>query len=123
MTGMVLTGKTNPNTRFTLRELRPGRARTSPSALKTLGDVVTGLWRLDRDRDEFFKRFAEGIDRGVLRAKVVLTGPANLASLKSDRERADVYLKAAEKGMTISFDKVPDLGATEFMRYAEYFPD
>jgi hypothetical protein len=53
----------------------------------------------------------------------VKAGPANLGQLASDRERADVYLKFADRGTRIAFDKAPDLTAEEFGQYSEHFPD
>lgn len=122
-TVMVLTSASNVKARFKMREVDPGRMRMSGSALKTVGEVVTAVWRTDREREEFFQKFSEGIGRGTLSARVVFAGPTNLAALKTDRERADVYLEAAKRGTTIAVENVPALSASEFMMYLDYFPD
>jgi hypothetical protein len=122
-TVMVLTSASNRKNTFKIRDVDPGSTGMRGATLAAAGMTVNNVWRLDSDRAEFFEKFAAGIDAGVLRARVVKIGPANLSSLKSDRERADVYLKFADRGSRVSFDKVPDLTAEQFRQYADYFPD
>jgi hypothetical protein len=122
-TVMVLTSASNQNSTFKIRDVDPGRTGLRGADLVAAGMTVNGVWRFDGERADFFERFAAGIDAGILRARIVKTGPANLAQLKSDRERADAYLKFADRGSRISFDKVPDLTAEQFREYADYFPD
>ena len=122
-TVMVLTSVSNPKTTFKIRDVDPGKTGLTGRALAETGMIVNGVWRSDGDRAEFFEKFAAGIDAGRLRARVVKAGPPNLAQLASDRARADVYLKFADRGTRIAFDKVTDLTAEEFGRYSEYFPD
>lgn len=122
-TVMVLTSASNPNSMFKIRDVDPGRTGLRGAALTAAGMTVNSVWRFDGQREEFFNRFAAGIEAGVLRARVVKAGPANLSQLKSDRERADAYLKFADRGSRVSFDKVPDLTAKQFQAYVDYFPD
>lgn len=122
-TVMVLTSASNRQNTFKIRDVAPGTTGLRGAALSAAGMTANGVWRLDSEREEFFKKFAAGIDAGALRARVVKAGPPNLAQLTSDRERAEVYLKFADRGSRISFDKVPDLTAEELGRYADYFPD
>jgi hypothetical protein len=122
-TVMVLTGALNRKTSFKMRDVDPGATGLMGAALAAAGMMVNNVWRLDSDRAEFIEKFAAGIDAGGLRARVVKVGPANLSVLKSDRERADVYLKFSDRGSRISFDKVPDLTADQFSTYVDYFPD
>jgi len=122
-TVMVLTSASNRKNSFEIRDVDPGTTGLRGAALAAAGIAVNNVWRLDSDRAEFFEKFAAGIDAGALRARVVKIGPANLSLLKSDRERADVYLKFADRGSRVSFDKVPDLTSEQFRQYADYFPD
>jgi hypothetical protein len=122
-TVMVLTSASNHKTAFKIRELDAGPTGLRGRSLKDMGSDVTGVWRSDRLRDEFFERFAKGIADHELRARVVRISPANLAQLTSGRARADLYLKFSERGSTVAFDKAPDLEAKEFAQYSEYLPD
>lgn len=122
-TVMVLTSATNGRKAFKIRELDAGRSGYQGDTLKAFGEAVTGVWRVDRDRAEFFERFAAGITAGRLRARVVRIQPENLASLTTDRERAELYLKFSERGSRVSFEGAPDLAAAALGAYAEYFPD
>ena len=36
---------------------------------------------------------------------------------------AELYLKFADKGSKVSFDKVQDLTPEQFLEFSEYFPD
>lgn len=122
-TVMVLTGASNRRNTFKIRDVDPGNTGLRGATLAAAGMLLNGVWRSDSDREEFFRRFAVGIDAGLVRARVVKAGPPNLDQLSSDRDRADVYLKFADAGSRISFEKVPDLTASEFGQYVEYFPD
>ena len=66
---------------------------------------------------------AEGIRTRKLRARVVKTSPPGFAQVASERERAELYLKFADKGSKVSFDKVPDLTPDEFQQFSDYVPD
>jgi hypothetical protein len=122
-TVMVLTSASNKKTAFKIRELDPGPTGLRGRRLTDMGSDVTAVWRSDRLREDFFERFAKGITDHELRARVVRISPGNLAQLTSGRARADLYLKFSERGSTVSFDKVPDLEATELAQYSEYLPD
>lgn len=122
-TVMVLTSAPNPRNVFRIREVDPGSTLLRGPALAAAGTSVTGVWRSDRARAEFFERFAAGIEAGTLRARVVQLHPATLDRLNSDRERADLYLKFSGRGSRVAFDSVPDLKADELAQYSTYFPD
>ena len=122
-TVIVLTSKSNPKSRFQIRDVDEGRTRLTKGELATAGEIVTAVWRFDRGREEFFEKFADGIRQGLLRARLVRTGPPDLGRMPSDRDRTNVYLKFAEKGSSVSFEKAQDLTPDEFMAYLEYFPD
>jgi hypothetical protein len=122
-TVMLLTNASNQKTVFKIRDVDPGGTGLRGAALAAAGMTVNSVWRFDGQRAEFFEKFAAGIDAGVLRARVVKAGPANLSQLKSERDRANVYLKFADRGSRVSFDKAPDLTAEQFRAYADHFPD
>lgn len=122
-TVMVLTSADNGKKTFRIREIDPGRSGFMGATLRAMGEVVTGVWRADRTRAEFFEAFAAEITAGRLRASVVRIHPNNLERLTSDRERAELYLAFSGRGARVSFDKAPDLSASEFAQYAGYFPD
>lgn len=122
-TVMVLTSASNHHNSFRIRSVDPGDTGLSGSGLITAGRLANDVWRFDGSRAEFFERFAQGIRDHELRARVVNAGPSNLAEIASDRERADLYLKFADKGTRVSFERVPDLTADQFLAYSEYFPD
>ena len=119
---MVLTGTPNRRNEFRIRTVDPGRLRLGDEALKELGITITGVWRRERVRDEFFEDFANGIRRGVTRARVVTISPARLARM-TRTERAEFYLDWADKGSRIDFGDVPDLTPEEFLAYRTYVPD
>jgi hypothetical protein len=122
-TVMVLTSRSNSRNQFRMREVLQGTTRLSKPELAMAGEAVTAVWRSDRDREEFFNRFAEGIVKGALRARVVKAGPANLGSLRSDLERANAYLDFAERRRSVDFSKAADLTADEFRKFLDHFPD
>jgi hypothetical protein len=122
-TVMVLTSAANHRNAFRIRSVDPGDTGLRGSGLMSAGRFANDVWKLDGSRAEFFERFAKGIADGQLRARVVKIGPPELARAATDRERAEIYLKFADKGSRVSFDKVPDLTPEEFMQYSEYFPD
>jgi hypothetical protein len=120
---MLLTSASNRKTAFKIRVLDPGATGLGGQRLKDAGMDVTGVWRSDRVREDFFARFAKGIAEHELRARVVRITPGNLAQLTSGRARAELYLKFSERGSTVAFDKVQDLEAAELAQYSEYLPD
>jgi hypothetical protein len=120
---MLLTSTSNGKDTFKIRQLDAGNSGIRGSALKITGEAVTGAWRTDTARSEFFERFAMGIEAGALRARVVRIHPNNLQQLTSDRARAELYLQWSDKGATVAFKGVPDLTASEFAQYSSYFPD
>ena len=120
---MLLTSASNRKTAFKIRELDAGATGLRGQRLKDAGQDVTGVWRSERVREDFFARFAKGIAEHELRAQVVHISPGNLAQLTSGRARAELYLKFSERGSTVAFDKVEDLEAAELAQYSEYLPD
>jgi hypothetical protein len=120
---MLLTSASNRKTAFKIRELDAGATGLRGQRLKDAGLDVTGVWRSDRVREDFFARFAKGIAEHELRARIVRISPGNLAQLTSGRARAELYLKFSERGSTVAFDKAQDLEAAEFAEYSEYLPD
>src|SRR6476646_7860490 len=120
---MLLTSASNHKTAFKIRELDAGATGLRGQRLKDAGQDVTGVWRSDRLREDFFARFAKGIAEHELRARVVRISPGTLAQLTSGRARADLYLKFSVRGSTVAFDKVEDLEAPELAQYSEYLPD
>ena len=122
-TVMVLTAASNHRNTFRIRSVEPGATGLSGARLQSAGRFANDVWKFDGTRADFFQRFGEGIRSGKLRARVVKAGPPNLAQITSERERAELYLKFADSGTKVSFDKVPDLTAEEFQQYSEYFPD
>lgn len=122
-TVMLLTAGSNHRNSFRIRSVDPGTTGLSGSGLMAAGRLANDVWKFDGTRAEFFERFADGMRAGQLRARIVRIEPANLSRITSERERAEVYLKFADKGSRVSFDKVPDLTPEELMQYAEYFPD
>jgi len=122
-TVMMLTAGSNHHNTFRIRSVDPGDTGLSGSGLTAAGRLANDVWKFDGTRGDFFQRFAEGIKAGKLRARIVKAGPPNLSQVTSERERAELYLKFADKGTKVSFDKVPDLTADQFQEYAEYLPD
>jgi hypothetical protein len=120
---MLLTSKSSRKDAFKIRQLDSGTSRLRGAALRSMGEAVTGVWRNDASREEFFARFGMGIEAGVLRARVVRIRPNNLAQLTSDRARAELYLQWSDRGSSVAFKGVPDLTAEEFAQYSSYFPD
>jgi hypothetical protein len=122
-TVMMLTAASNHRNSYRIRSVDPGDTGLSGSGLTAAGRMANDVWKFDGTRFDFFQRFTEGIKAGKLRARIVKTGPPNLSQITSERERAELYLKFADKGTRVSFDKVPDLTPDQFQEYAEYFPD
>ena len=122
-TVMVLTSTSNHRNTFRIRSVDPGGTGLSGTGLRQAGLYANDVWKFDGSRSDFFQRFSEGIRAGKLRARVVKAGPPTLAQTTSERDRAEMYLKFADKGTKVSFDKVPDLTPDEFQQYSEYFPD
>jgi hypothetical protein len=121
-TVMVLTSASNRRNTYKIRSVDPGDTGLSGSGLLTAGRFANDVWRFDGSKGDFFERFADGIKAGKLRARVVKTGPPNLGELPG-RERADQYLKFADRGTRVSFDKVSDLSVEEFLAFSDYVPD
>ena len=120
---MVLTSASNHHNSYRIRSVEPGDTGLSGSGLQTAGRFANDVWKFDGTRADFFERFSEGIRSGKLRARVVKAAPPALAQAASERERAELYLKFADKGTRVSFDKVPDLTVDQFQQFSEYFPD
>ena len=120
---MLLTSASNHKTTFKIRELDAGATGLRGQRLKDMGQDVTGVWRTDRIREDFFARFAKGIAEHELRARVVRISPGSLAQLTPGRARAELYLKFSERGSTVAFDMTQDLDAAELAQYSEYLPD
>ncbi|MEQ1911382.1 MAG: hypothetical protein ABMA15_21370 [Vicinamibacterales bacterium] len=122
-TVMLLTAASNHRNTFRIRSVEPGDTGLSGAGLTAAGRLANDVWKFDGTRTDFFQRFAEGIRDGKLRARIVKAGPPNLAQITSERERAELYLKFADKGTRVSFDKVVDLTSEQFQQYSEYIPD
>ena len=119
---MFLTGRSTTKNTFRIRSVDPGATGLSGRLLTDVGVVVTSVWRRDGIRAEFFDRFASGIAGKTLRARVVRMAPPALASMTTG-QRAELYLKFADRGTKVAFDKAPDLTPAEFKAFAEYVPD
>ncbi|MBS1819171.1 MAG: hypothetical protein JSU08_14650 [Acidobacteria bacterium] len=122
-TVMVLTSASNHRNTFRIRSVDPGDSGLKGSGLQRVGGIVNEVWKFDGTREEFFERFAKGIRDRELRARVVKVVPTGLATMSSIRERAELYLKFADKGTKVSFDEVPDLTAEQFLTYLDFVPD
>ena len=122
-TVMVLTSASNHHNTYRIRSVDPGATGLSGSGLQSAGRFANDVWKFEGTRNTFFQRFAEGIRKHTLRARVVKAGPPALAQAASDRERAELYLRFADKGSKVSFDKVPDLSPDEFQQFSEFLPD
>jgi hypothetical protein len=119
---MLLTGAANRRNDFRVRTVDPGRLRLDGEAVKELGMVITGVWRRDRIRDEFFEEFANGIRRGITRARVTTIKPPRLERM-ARTERAELYLDWADRGSRVDFSRAQDLTAEAFLAYQTYVPD
>ncbi|MGE0450959.1 MAG: hypothetical protein AB7Q29_15410 [Vicinamibacterales bacterium] len=122
-TVMLLTSTSNTRQTFRIRSVDPGDSGLKGSALRDAGRVANEVWKADRTREAFLERFAQGMRRGSLRARVVNAAPPNLAQVESDRARADLYLRFADRGSKVSFERVPDLSPGDLQQYEDYFPD
>ena len=122
-TVMMLTAASNHHNTFRIRSVDPGDTGLSGSGLLTAGRFANDVWKFAGTRAEFFERFAEGIRDKRLRARVVKLGPATMGEASSERARAELYLKFADKGSKVSFDKVPDLTPEQFLEFSEHIPD
>lgn len=121
-TVMMLTGVGNKKNAFRIRGMDPGSKRIDARTLEDIGIAITGIWRRDRVRDEFFDRFAADIERGVMRARVVKLTPPGLAEMKPP-QRAEFYLHFADTGTRVDFSRAEDLDVEEFLAFRTYFPD
>jgi len=121
-TVMMLTGGANHKNAYRIRAMDQGTSKIRESALNEVGLTVAGVWRRDRTREEFFDRFAAAIGDRSTRARVVKLTPPRLAEMKAG-ERAELYLKFADKGTRVEFDKAHDLTADEFLAFRTHLPD
>jgi hypothetical protein len=121
-TVMVLTSGKNKSDTFRIRSVDAGRSGMAGGELSASRAAVANVWRLEGTREDFFDRFASGIEAGTLRARVVKVAPPGLAGM-TPTARAEAYLKFADRGSRVSFKNAPDLTAGEFRQYATYFPD
>jgi hypothetical protein len=121
-TVMVLTGGQNKSDTFRMRSVDAGRSGMADGELSASRAAVADVWRLEGRREDFFDRFASGIEAGTLRARVVKVAPSGLAGM-TPSARAEAYLNFADRGSRVSFKNAPDLTALEFRQYATYFPD
>ena len=119
---MFLTGRPTTKNTFRIRSVDPGPTRMGGRVLTEVGLAVTAVWRQEGIRAEFFDRFASGIAGKTLRARVLKMAPPALPQLTS-RQRAELYLKFADRGTRIIFDKAPELTPEEFKAFADYVPD
>lgn len=119
---LMLTSTGNRKNAFRMRSVDPGPLRVQGKALEAIGLTVTGVWRRERVRDEFFDRFARYVEGGQLRARVVKLSPPKLSSM-SERERAEAYLDFADSGSRIDFAKARDLTVEQFLAFRTYMPD
>lgn len=121
-TVMLFTSAANQKLKQKLRDMEPGKTGLRGQELTNAGLAVTGVWRRDRMRDEFFTRFAEGIREGRLQARVTKVAPPGLAVMKP-RERAELYLKLTDRGLSVDFEQVAKLEADEFLAFQSFVPD
>ncbi len=121
-TVMVLTSGQSKSETFRIRSVDAGRSGMTDRELSASRTAVANVWRLEGRREDFFDRFASGIEAGTLRASVVKVAPSGVAGMTRSA-RAEAYLKFADRGSRVSFKNVPDLTASEFRQYATYFPD
>jgi hypothetical protein len=119
---LMLTGTANATNTCRVRAMEKGATKLDGDALKSIGLVVTGLWRRDGLRDEFFDRFAAAIGTRQLRARVVRMSPPGLATMKP-MARAEAYLKFADRGTRVDFSKVEDIASDAFLAFRSYLPD
>jgi hypothetical protein len=121
-TVMVLTGGRSAATAYRIRTADPGPSGAGGTDLAAIGMAATGVWRVDRNRAEFFERFAADITAKRVRARAVHFAPPGLAQMTA-RQRAEAYLTFSDRGTRVSFAKVPDLRPDEFAGFATYVPD
>ena len=118
----VLTSAANRSTSFRVRTVDPGRTRLKGDVLANVGMSITNVWRRESLRESFFERFATGIRGGILRARTVKIAPPQLAEMKPP-ERAELYLKFADRGSRVDFGKSADLNADGFLALESYLTD
>lgn len=121
-TVMVLTNVENRKKEFRIRSVDPGPMNIKGQALNDVGVTITMIWRRDLLRDDFFERFATGIDGRILRARTVKVAPPGLATMQP-RERAELYLKFGDRGTRVNFEHAKDLTDEEFAAYRTYLTD
>lgn len=121
-TVMVLTNTENRKRDFRIRSVDPGPMNIKGQALNDVGLSITMIWRRDLLRDDFFERFAAGIDGRSLRARTVQVVPPGLSTMKP-RERAELYLKFGDRGTRVNFEHARELTDDEFAAYRTYLTD
>ena len=87
-----------------------------------VGIAVTGIWRRESLRDDFFDRFSAGSSGKTMRARIVKLVPPGSAAM-SPRERAELYLRFGDRGSRVNFESGADLSADEFRGLQSYLPD
>jgi hypothetical protein len=119
---MMLTGVANRKNTCRIRSFDAGPMSVGRESLNRIGLAVIEVWRRESLREEFFERFAQGINAKFLRARIVTLTPPRLASM-SEAQRAEEYLKFSDRGSRVDFEKAPDLTAEQFLTYQNYLPD
>jgi hypothetical protein len=119
---MMLTGVANKKNTCRIRSFDAGPMHIGRQDLNRIGLSVVEAWRRESLREEFFERFAKGIEAGVLRARVVTLTPPRLATM-SEMDRAEEYLKFSDRGSRVDFEKVPNLSTNQFLTFQTYNPD
>jgi hypothetical protein len=119
---MMLTGAANKKNTCRIRSFEAGPMDIGRQDLNRIGLSVIEVWHRESLREEFFARFAQGIEAGVLRARVVTLTPPRLATM-SEMDRAEQYLKFSERGSRVDFEKAPNLSASQFVTFQTYNPD
>lgn len=121
-TVLLLTAMSNRGNIFRIRTVDPGATGLAGRRLSDVGAAITSVWRRESLREDFFKRFAAGIEGHALRARVVRITPPRLAEMDPG-QRAEAYLKFADRGSKVDFTKTADLKAEEFLAFEAYLPD
>jgi hypothetical protein len=120
-TVMVLTNQANRRKEFRIRSMDPGPTGLKGTALEQVGIAITGIWRRESLREDFFERFSAGISGKTMRARIVKLKPPG--SPMSPRDRAELYLAFGDRGSRVNFESGADLSADEFRGFQSYLPD
>jgi hypothetical protein len=121
-TVMVLTNQANRRKEFRIRSMDPGPTGLKGTSLEQVGIAITGIWRRESLRENFFERFSAGISGKTMRARIVKLVPPGLAAM-SPRERAELYLKFGDRGSRVNFESGADLSTDEFRGFQSHLPD